>query len=162
LSNLLAYSSPVACPFFAPSRRLETTGWIRPPRFPLGDSFAGACHAQPADIVEPPESQHQRDLCNCGYARDRCDRFPGNSAADAVRFSVTDDTPARLLVVYVVEKDHAPAEFGTLEYNVADARLDGSPLSDVLIQQARAFLESYLSRRAEAGKRGQVASSGHL
>jgi hypothetical protein len=122
----------------------------------LGDSFGGACHAQPADIVEPAEAQ-QRELCNCGYARGRCDRFPDNCAADAVRFSVTDDSPARLLVVYVVEKDHAPAEFGTLEYWIADARLDGSVISDVLALQARAFLESYLGR-----KRGQVASSGRL
>jgi hypothetical protein len=115
----------------------------------LGDPFGGACHAQPADIVEPPEAL-QRELCNRGYARGRCDRFPGGTAADAVRFSVTDDTPAKLLVVYVVEKDHAPAEFGTLEYLIADARLDGPPISDVLAQQARAFLESYLRRRTRS------------
>jgi hypothetical protein len=137
----------VACPFFAPSRRLEIAGWVRPPRLPLGDPFGGACHAQPAEIVEPPEAR-QRELCNCGYARGRCDRFPGDGAADAVRFSVTDDTPTRLLVVYVVEKDHAPAEFGTLEYAVDDASLNGPAISDVLVQQARAFLESYLRRRA--------------
>jgi hypothetical protein len=119
----------------------------------LGDQFGGACHAHPADIVEPPET-HQRELCNCGYARTRCDRFPGGSAADAVRFSVTDDTPTRLLVVYVLEKDHAPVEFGTLEYNVADAHLEeprnivGPRISEVLARQARAFLESYLRRRA--------------
>jgi hypothetical protein len=136
----------VACPFFVPSRRLEIAGWIRPPRLPLGDPFGGACHAQPADIVEPPESR-QRELCNCGYARGRCDRFPGTSPADAVRFSVTGDTLARLSMVYVVEKDHAPAEHGVLEYVVGDARLEGPPVSDVLMHQARAFLESYLSRR---------------
>ena len=134
-------------PLFVPSRRLEIAGWVRPPRFPLGDPFGGACHAQPAEIVEPPEAR-QRELCNCGYARTRCDRFPGGSAADAVRFSVTDDTPTRLLVVYVVEKDHAPSEFGTLEYAVADARLDGPRISDILVQQARAFLESYLRRKS--------------
>ena len=139
----------MACPFFVPSRRLENAGWVRPPRLPLGDPFGGACHAQPADIVEPPEAQ-QRELCNCGYARGRCDRFPGSGASDAVRFSVTDDSPARLLVVYVVEKDHAPTEFGTLEYLIADARLGGPHISDVLVQQARAFLESYLSRRASS------------
>ena len=149
----------MACPFFMPSRRLEITGWVRPPRFPLGDLFGGACHARPADIIEPPEA-HQRELCNCGYAKGRCDRFPGGGAADAVRFSITDDTPTRVSLVYVVEKDHAPAEFGTLEYSVDDARLDGPIVSDVLAQQARAFLESYLSRRAE--ERGQVASLGRL
>jgi len=139
----------VACPFFVPSRRLDIAGWVRPPRFPLGDPFAGACHAQPAEVIEPPETR-QRELCNCGYARGRCDRFPGDSAADAVRFSVTDDTAARLVLVYVVEKDHAPAEHGTLEYAIDDARLDGPHISDVLVQQARAFLESYLSRRARS------------
>jgi hypothetical protein len=137
----------VACPFFVPSRRLEIAGWVRPPRFPLGDPFAGACHARPADVVEPPEAR-QRELCNCGYARGRCDRFPGDSAADAVRFSVTNDSPSRVLLVYVVEKDHAPAEHGILEYAVGDARLDGPHISDILVQQARAFLESYLRRRA--------------
>jgi len=152
----------VACPFFAPSRRLEIAGWIRPPRFPLGDSFGGACHAYPADIVEPPEAR-QRELCNCGYARGRCDRFPPDSAGDAVRFSITGETRNRLVVVYVVEKDHAPADFGTLEYWIADARLEepcnvvGPVISDVLALQARAFLASYLGR-----KRGQVASSGRL
>jgi len=149
----------VACPFFVPSRRLEISGWVRPPRFPLGDPFSGACHARPADIVEPPEAR-QRELCNCGYARGRCERFPGDSAADAVRFSVTDDSASRLRLVYVVEKDHAPAEHGILEYVIDDARLNGPLISDILLQQARAFLESYLSRRA--GKRGQVASSGSL
>ena len=137
----------MACPFFVPSRRLEIAGWVRPPRFPLGDPFGGACHARSGDVIEPPEAR-QRELCNCGYARGRCDRFPGDSAADAVRFSVTDDTATRVSVVYVVEKDHAPAEFGTLEYLVDESRLDGPHISDVLVQQARAFLESYLSRRA--------------
>ena len=149
----------MACPFFVPSRRLEIAGWVRPPRFPLGDPFGGACHAQPAEIVEPPEAR-QRELCNCGYARGRCDRFPGDSAGDAVRFSVTEDIASKVSVVYIVEKDHAPAEHGTLEYLIEDARLDGPPISDILVQQALAFLESYLDRRA--GKRGQVAGSGHL
>lgn len=143
----------MACPFFVPSRRLEIAGWVRPPRLPLGDPFGGACHAHPADIVEPPEAR-QRELCNCGYARGRCDRFPGNTAADAVRFSVTEDTAARLSLVYVFEKDHAPVEHGTLEYSIPDARVDGPHISGILVQQARAFLESYLSRRARSASVG--------
>jgi hypothetical protein len=112
----------------------------------LGDPYAGACHARPADIVEPPEAR-QRELCNCGYARGRCDRFPGDSAADAVRFSITGDEAGRVRLVYIVEKDHAPAEHGALEYGVAEASLDGPRTSELLAQQARAFLESYLRRR---------------
>lgn len=145
----------MACPFFVPSRRLENTGWVRPPRLPLGDYFGGACYAQPSGVIELPESR-QRELCNCGYARGKCDRFPSGSTADAVRFSVTDDTPNRLLMVYVVEKDHAPAKFGTLEYLIAEAHLDGLPISDILVQQARAFLESYLRHRVA---REQVSSA---
>jgi hypothetical protein len=128
---------------------LEIVGWVRPPRFPLGDPFGGACHAQPADVIEPPEAR-QREVCNCGYARGRCDRFPAGNAADAVRFSVTGDGADRLLVVYVVEKNHAPAEYGTLEYEIGDARLNGAPISEVLVQQARAFVESYLNRRVRS------------
>jgi hypothetical protein len=148
----------VPCPFFVPSHRFETSGWARPPRFPLGDVFGGACHAQPADIVEPPEAR-QRELCNCGYARTRCDRFPGGDAPDAVRFSLTEDTLARLSFVYVIEKDHAPVEHGMLHYGIEKALLNGS-VNDVLDRQARAFVESYLSRRS--GSKGQVASSGRL
>jgi hypothetical protein len=122
-------------------------GWVRPPRLPLGDSFGGACHAHPADVIEPPEA-HQRELCNCGYARGRCDHFPGGDVPDAVRFSVTSDTPTRLSVVYVIEKDHAPVEHGTLQYVIDDARLDCPQISEVLAQQARAFLESHLRQRA--------------
>jgi hypothetical protein len=98
-------------------------------------------------------------LCNCGYARTRCDRFPGGDAPDAVRFSVTEDTPAKLSLVYVIEKDHMPVEHGTLHYAIEKALLNRS-VNDILDRQARAFLESYLGRRA--GKRGQVASTGHL
>ncbi|MGH9591539.1 MAG: hypothetical protein ACRD5L_00500 [Bryobacteraceae bacterium] len=138
----------MACPYFLPARRLDLGDWIRSPRLPLGDPYAGACHARPGDIVEPPEAR-QRELCNCGYARGRCDRFPGDSAADAIRFSVTGDDDGLIRLVYIVERDHAPAEHATLEYAVAEARLDGPPTSDLLARQAQAFLESYLRRRTE-------------
>ena len=141
----------MACPFFAPSRRLENTVWLIPPRYPLGDLFSGTCHASASDLTEGHHDDHQEESCNFGYALGRCDRFPGGDAADAVRFSVTEDLPTRLSVVYVIEKDHAPVAHGTLEYSIADARFVGPVLSHVLVQQAHAFLESYLSRRASSG-----------
>ena len=150
----------MACPFFAPSRRLENTGWVLPPRYPLGDLFSGTCHASASNLTEGHHNDHQEECCNFGYARGRCDRFPGDGAPDAVRFSVTHDAGQSVSLTYVVEKDHSPLAFGALEYAVEDARLDGPVISDVLAQQARAFLESYLSRRA--GKRRLVAISEHL
>jgi hypothetical protein len=129
-----------------PSRRLDQAGWLRPPRLPLGDPWGGTCHAQPADIVEPLESL-QREVCNSGYARGRCERFPAD-APDAVRFSVTHEAEELVRLVYLLEKDHAPAEHGFLEF--ADGRATGEAKNELLAQQARAFVESHLRQRARA------------
>ena len=137
----------MACPFFMPSRRLEHVGWVRPPRLPLGDPWSGTCHARADDIVEPPDLQ-QREVCNCGYARTRCDRFPGGEAADAMRFSITGDTGGRIRLVYIVEKDHAPASHGVLEFPESGEKITG--VSYLLAEQAKAFLESYLRRRTHS------------
>ena len=127
-----------------PSRRLEHVGWVRPPRLPLGDPWGGTCHARADDIVEPPDLQ-QRELCNCGYARTHCERFPGGESPDAIRFSITSDTGGVIQMVYIVEKDHAPASHGVLEFPQSG---EVTGVSYLLAQQARAFLESYLHRRA--------------
>ena len=140
----------MACPFFMPSRRLEHVGWVVPPRLPLGDPWGGTCHARADDVIEPPDL-HQRELCNCGYARGRCDRFPGGEARDAVRFSIISDRGGVVRMVYVLEKDHAPASHGVLEFREA-GEITG--VSDLLAQQAKAFLVSYLHRRTPAGKLG--------
>jgi hypothetical protein len=129
-----------------PSRRLEHVGWVRPPRLPLGDPWGGTCHARADDIVEPPDLR-QRELCNCGYARTRCDRFPGGEAADAMRFSITGDSGGVIRMVYIVEKDHAPASHGVLEFP-ASGEITG--VSYLLAEQAKAFLRSYLHRRTRS------------
>jgi hypothetical protein len=133
------------CPFFLPIRRLDRGAWVHPPRLPLGDPYAGECHADPTAPHEPPEL-HQRELCNCGYARYRCSHFPEDAAADAVRFSIVSDSGASVELIYVVEKDHAPAEHGRLVYVPETDRWEGSHTSELLIRQARAFLESRGSR----------------
>ena len=135
----------MACPFFLPVGRLGSNGWNPAPRLPLGEAYGGSCQA-PAGVAEagggpfePPESV-QRDLCNCGYARQRCSHFPVDGAADAVRFSVTGYQEGRVTLVYILEKDHAPVEHGPLD----PAREAREPLAS----QARAFVESYLRQRA--------------
>jgi hypothetical protein len=123
----------VACPFFMPVARLDQNGWIHAPRLPLGDPYRGICQARPAEPFEPPESS-LHDLCNCGYARSRCDRFP----QDSVR------------LVYILEKSHAPVEHGTLRYATLQSRFVDAPPTSILGAQAQAFLESHLDRRAGA------------
>jgi hypothetical protein len=113
---------------------------------PLGDSFHGVCRARYGDFFAVDEPA-QRELCNCGYARGRCERFPAESAGDAVRFSLLDDAGSHLRLVYMIEKDYAPIEHGPLEYAVAEKEFIRGNASEVLATQAQAFVESYLRRR---------------
>ena len=127
----------MACPFFEPTEVIDTGPWLHRPRLPLGETYAGVCHACVTEKKDPAEL----DLCNHGYARAECQHFPADRKADAVRFSITQEEPLRL--VYILEKDHAPLEYGVIEA----AREAPGP---VLAAQARAFLASYarLSRQA--------------
>ena len=111
----------------------------------MGAVFSGVCQALPGQLHEPPRN-HQEEFCNCGYARGICERFPIDSAADAVRFSVTEDKPRRLRLVYILEKAHAPVEFGELEFSLTKQALLSQPANQVLARQAEAFVGSYLAR----------------
>src|SRR5277367_5124793 len=75
-----------------------------------------------------------------GDARGLCSRVPGE-AADAVRFSVIRDAGGRVRIVWIIEKDHSPVEFGTLEY--ADGSI--SAAAPLLAAQATAFVRGYLA-----------------
>ena len=137
----------MACPFFLPLRRVdEADRWVHAPRLPLGDFYRGVCRARPGEVVDPDESV-QRELCNCGYARGRCERFPLDAAADAVRFSVTGESGDVVRIVYILERDHAPLDHGAMEYRVAEGAFASVDASELLLAQARAFVESYLRRR---------------
>ncbi len=63
--------------------------------------------------------------------------------ADAVRFSTLSQVEGRLTLIYILEKNYAPAASGRLEYWFAEARLEGDA-GRILASQARAFAESYL------------------
>lgn len=136
----------MACPFFMPRERLEEGAWTHAPRLPLGDPYRGTCHARPTDVFEPAETE-QRELCNCGYARGRCSHFPDDSAADAVRFSITADQDGVVRLIYILEKNYSPDEYGALEYAIAAGCLIGGDIDELLASQARAFLQSYSRQR---------------
>lgn len=125
----------MGCPFFEPQRPLEpgdwTEYWTHRPRVPLGEAYSGVCRASDPHI---PSEERQRELCNCGYARGRCENFPASAAADAVRFSVISNEPLRL--IYILEKDYAPLEHGEMV-------LSALAPEDLLSRQARAFVESH-------------------
>lgn len=136
----------MACPFFMPQDRLDDRDWKHAPRMPLGDTYGGVCHSDPAHGFDPPETA-QRGLCNYGYARGLCDRFPRDGSADAIRFSVSGDENGRLRLVYIVEKDHAPADHGTVESRLEEIPSIRVGENDLWSRQARVYLESYLRRK---------------
>src|SRR4051812_28179921 len=125
-----------------PAGPMDPGPWAPAPRLPLWDPHHGACHARPAEIFEPPEIS-QRDLCNCGYVRGQCAHFPEDSPADAVRFSITGDDAGVVRLVYILEKDHSPAEYGRLEFSADEQRFLGHPKNELLAAQALAFVASY-------------------
>ncbi|MBZ5609881.1 MAG: hypothetical protein LAP38_16595 [Acidobacteriia bacterium] len=135
----------MACPYFYPVARFETSTWVVPPRLPLGDAYAGECRAA-AGAYQPDETR-LRETCNVGYGRLCCDRFPEQASVDAVRFHVAQDAGDLIRIQYVFEKDCWPQQHGVLECSAASREFSGGPLDAVLSRQAAAFVESYLRRR---------------
>jgi hypothetical protein len=106
----------VACPYFLPQVPLETGPWVHAPRWPLGAAYTGICQACPDELFEP-SAECQETLCNRGYARGICERFPPSAPFDAVRFSVLEETAESPRFVWILEQEHTPAQFGVFEYD---------------------------------------------
>ena len=119
---------------------------------PLGDSWAGVCRARAGEAWEPDEGTLD-PLCNLGYARGSCPRFPDGGGPDAVRFSVSHDGGASVGLYFVMERDHHPFAHGPLEYSRAGGRFTAPIESELLARQAQAYVESYLRRKEEASGR---------
>jgi hypothetical protein len=138
----------MACPYFYPIERFDAKAWTKHPRLPLGDPYTGFCRVEIRDVMPDPETLRQ--FCNPGGSR-ACPRFPGKEAGpDSIRFSVTGDQNDRLKVFWVQSRDHTTVEHGVLEYSVSSSQfVNGSHPGELLRKQARAYVESYLRRKAE-------------
>jgi len=150
---LCYYTSEMACPYFYPSLRIaesapQAAAGPQNAMLPLGDAWAGVCRAVPGPPWQPDPAL-TRPLCNLGYARGHCDRFPSDDGPDAVRFTISADNGASLRLYYVLERDHHPFAHGPLEYSL-DHRAFAAPPNQSLDAQARAYIASYLRRKAEA------------
>jgi hypothetical protein len=120
----------VACPFFKPVRLIEWSSG----RAPLNGMFEGVCEQGGATDAR---------LCNFGYARNSCVHF--SDGPDAVRFSVARRQDGVVKLVWILEKDHSPAEHGLVEYRESSGEFVEA-LRSPLEAQARAFVEQYLRR----------------
>jgi len=135
----------MACPYFYPAARFESDSWAIPPRLPLGDAYAGECRASNQPF-QPDESQ-VREVCNLGYGRGRCSRFPADAKADAVRFHIAEDGAALIRIQYVFEKDCWPQSHGLLDCVNPTGDVSSGPEDPILRKQAVAFAASYARRR---------------
>lgn len=144
------YTSEMACPYFYPVTACGRAG--ENALLPLGDSWAGVCRAA-AGTPWQPEEAVLRPMCNLGYAREGCARFPSDDGPDAVRFVISSDDGALVKIYYVVERDHHPFAHGPLDYSRAAGGLGEATANEILTRQATAYVESYLHRKSEASGR---------
>jgi hypothetical protein len=133
----------MCCPYFDPT---EPRGAGGSAMLPLGDEWAGLCRAEPGAPVQADEA----GLCNLGYARGACPRFPNGEGPDAVRFTVRAADRSALGLYYVMERDHHPFAHGPLEFSLALGTLVNPPDGESLGRQALAYVRSYLRRKAAA------------
>lgn len=137
----------MACPFFIPDERCEAELWAHRARLPLGDGFCGRCCAR--DDGYRPSHDEVRDLCNIGYAA-ACPRLPQERDADAIRF-IARRADGLVSVQYILERGHAPAGSGQLDYELAQAAWR-APHADARVQaKAQCYLKAYLARHPGAG-----------
>jgi hypothetical protein len=137
----------MSCPYFYPVEPRAFTAIL-----PLGDRWAGVCRAVPHLPWQPDEAMLVR-LCNLGYARGTCARFPSGDGPDAVRFTVSRDEGASLGIYYVLERDHHPFAHGPLNYSLARGTFVNPLSGEIVNRQAQAYVESYLRRK---GRRDRV------
>ena len=139
----------MSCPYFYPTEPRARVSAAHDAMLPLGDAWAGVCRATP-DRPSAPEDAAIRPLCNLGYARHTCARFPSGDGPDAVRFTIASDDGASIGVSYVVERDYHPFVHGRLEYSATTGVFLERPAGELLERQAHAYVESYRRRTSKS------------
>jgi hypothetical protein len=114
----------MSCPYFFPQEPLPEGSRATPARIPLGLLYEGECHADP----QKTDVSTAADCCNFGYGHGRCDHFPRQADADAVRFTMSTSRE----LTWILEKDFAPVKHGN--FSAANA---------IVRRQAEVFLENY-------------------
>lgn len=135
----------MACPFFMPEQRL-VSDWPFPHRLPLAAGWSGTCTAPGQDGARPGEEE-LKSGCNLGYAKN-CKRLPVDRHADAVRFSLGEESDGVLHVRFASELAYLPASHGELLYQKASATWL-SKHEDLRIQRmAECYVQAQLERRS--------------
>ncbi len=140
----------MACPYFFPQQRRDDLVWPHPARLPLGAGFGGTCSA-PGFAGTAPSDDELRDGCNLGYAK-QCRRLPREREADCARYAVSLDGDQRVVVTWILERDHAPGEHGHAEYDCAARQLTVAPDNARIRRQLECYLGEFLRRKRDASE----------
>ena len=136
----------MACPYFYPVEARAGSATL-----PLGAWWKGVCLAVPgAPQTEAGAGSWCDTICNLGYARGECARFPAGEGPDAVRFTISSHDSTAIRIYYVVERDHHPFAHGRLEYSLTANAFVAPPEAATLARQAEAYVVSYLRRKEES------------
>ena len=135
----------LSCPYFVPTQKQDAGRWLHPSRLPLGAGFTGHCSAPGHEGTQPTEDE-LRELCNLGYAI-TCVRLPQARSCDAVRFSVSQESPAQLSIWFVCETAHRPTSHGTLQYDAAGGRWISGHCDSRIQKLAECYVHAYLAKK---------------
>jgi hypothetical protein len=147
-----------------PVARLEDGSFLHETRLPLGWGWNGRCTAPGHDEAVPSQNELQ-EFCNLGYAKG-CSRLPQERAWDSIRFgarTVGGDEKtgrARVQIRYVCERDHLPAEHGTIEFDLSEPgqRCDRRHPDSRVQRMAECFLAAYMEKRKRREPASELAS----
>ena len=136
----------MCCPYFSPLGQRREIG-VRCAMLPLGDFWDGTCHARTSANLWQPVEDTALPLCNIGYARGACARFPQGDGPDAVRFVILGDDGSSIRLHYAIERDHYPYAHGALEFSRDTGVFSDAPTNELFAHQAQAYVKSYLRRK---------------
>lgn len=144
----------MSCQFFEPLAPVLDPQF-RNGRLPLIQEHEGMCHAGGADTFA------NGPVCNHGYARGNCERFPKEEPSIALRYSVLRCDGRELEVLCIAEENHVPVRSRRLHFSPDLNRLSEMDLDACLAAQAIAFSRSYLRIIATTHNRTQKQSTDH-
>lgn len=148
-------SAPVACPFFDPVAPRSSAADPAYAMLPLGDSWRGRCLADP-HVPAVPDDHTLHHLCNLGYARLACSRFPGSGgpqAPDAIRFSLVSAGDGPIRIRWSAECDHRPCAHGSLDYGPLPGVFTPPPGLACVGRLGAAYASSFLRRTQALSRR---------
>ena len=149
-SCLCYYTSEMACPYFRPTEPSRHDLAPQHAMLPLGGLWAGMCHASPDSPCEP-DAAALLPLCNLGYARGACSAFPREPtgrtpSASRSRRSPEASSDSTTCWNATTTRFHT----GRWSSTRRAKRSPTLPPMKACGRQARAYLASYLRRKAEA------------